>query len=198
MPSPCVTISVFVVNPLGTSCGWGSSRPVALLTTPPEARCAARLDVFLGGEVLIRGAGAFLLVCRGAVSVGAAEGGDRLEGTEGTAVGGSDSGRVSVPSDHLSYSAQISTCDVVEDLFNWDSTLGAHCPVPTDCYRPLIDPATCNMLLLSSVCFRLLQPVWQPQPATGRLSALKQRFRAISSRGASTKHSVRVCQRIQH
>ncbi|CAB1412866.1 unnamed protein product [Pleuronectes platessa] len=81
MPSPCVTISVFVVNPLGTSCGWGSSRPVALLTTPPEARCAARLDVFLGGEVLIRGAGAFLLVCRGAVSVGAAEGGDRLEGT---------------------------------------------------------------------------------------------------------------------
>ncbi|CAB1455550.1 unnamed protein product [Pleuronectes platessa] len=79
--SPCVTISIFVVNPLGTSCGWGSSRPVALLSTPPEARCAARLDVFLGGEVLIRGAGAFLLVCRGAVSIGAAEGGDRLEGT---------------------------------------------------------------------------------------------------------------------
>ncbi|CAB1456617.1 unnamed protein product [Pleuronectes platessa] len=71
----------FSNDPLGTSCGWGSSRPVALLTTPPEARCAARLDVFLGGEVLIRGAGAFLLVCRGAVSVGAAEGGDRLEGT---------------------------------------------------------------------------------------------------------------------
>ncbi|CAB1422232.1 unnamed protein product [Pleuronectes platessa] len=68
-------------SPLGTSCGWGSSRPVALLTTPPEARCAARLDVFLGGEVLVRGAGAFLIVCRGAVSVGAAEGGDRLEGT---------------------------------------------------------------------------------------------------------------------
>ncbi|CAB1444397.1 unnamed protein product [Pleuronectes platessa] len=90
--SPCVTISVFVVNPLGTSCGWGSSRPVALLTTPPEARCAARLDVFLGGEVLVRGAGAFLIVCRGAVSVGAAEGGDRLEGT------GYD--------DHLSYSAR--------------------------------------------------------------------------------------------
>ncbi|CAB1449940.1 unnamed protein product [Pleuronectes platessa] len=69
------------VSPLGTSCGWGSSRPVALLTTPPEARCAALLDVFLGGEVLVRGAGAFLIVCRGAVSVGAAEGGDRLEGT---------------------------------------------------------------------------------------------------------------------
>ncbi|CAB1455881.1 unnamed protein product, partial [Pleuronectes platessa] len=68
-------------SPLGTSCGWGSSRPVTLLTKPPEARCAARLDVFLGGEVLIRGAGAFLLVCRGAVTVGAAEGGDRLEGT---------------------------------------------------------------------------------------------------------------------
>ncbi|CAB1445760.1 unnamed protein product [Pleuronectes platessa] len=115
MPSPCVTISVFVVNPLGTSCGWGSSRPVALLTTPPEARCAARLDVFLGGEVLIRGAGAFLLVCRGAVPVGAAEGGDRLEGT-GTAVGGSDSGRVSVPSDHLSYSARWGNPPFARDL----------------------------------------------------------------------------------
>ncbi|CAB1413439.1 unnamed protein product [Pleuronectes platessa] len=40
----------FSNDPLGTSCGWGSSRPVALLTTPPEARCAALLDVFLGGR----------------------------------------------------------------------------------------------------------------------------------------------------
>ena len=73
---------------LGTCRGWGSSRPVALLSTPPEARCAARLEVFVGGggprprrltASLVRGL--FLsLLDRGAVSVAGAEGGP-LEGT---------------------------------------------------------------------------------------------------------------------
>lgn len=78
---------------LGTCRGWGSSRPVALLSAPPEARCAARLEVFGGGrwgEVLVRWrltvspvAGAFSPVPlwgHGAVSVAGAEGGP-LEGT---------------------------------------------------------------------------------------------------------------------
>ncbi|CAB1430514.1 unnamed protein product [Pleuronectes platessa] len=37
---------IFVVKPLGKCRGWGSSRPIALLSTSPEARCAARLVVF--------------------------------------------------------------------------------------------------------------------------------------------------------
>ncbi|CAB1431709.1 unnamed protein product [Pleuronectes platessa] len=32
---------MFVVKPLGTCRGWGSSRSVALLSAPPEAQCAA-------------------------------------------------------------------------------------------------------------------------------------------------------------
>ncbi|CAB1453550.1 unnamed protein product [Pleuronectes platessa] len=32
---------IFVVKPLGTCRGWGSSRSVALLSAPPEAQCAA-------------------------------------------------------------------------------------------------------------------------------------------------------------
>ncbi|CAB1442155.1 unnamed protein product [Pleuronectes platessa] len=32
---------IFVVKPLGTCRGWGSSRSVALLPAPPEAQCAA-------------------------------------------------------------------------------------------------------------------------------------------------------------
>ncbi|CAB1437383.1 unnamed protein product [Pleuronectes platessa] len=81
MPSPCVTISVFVVNPLGTSCGWGAVAPSPSSPRRRRLGVRARPRRFFRGEVLIRGAGAFLLVCRGAVSVGAAEGGDRLEGT---------------------------------------------------------------------------------------------------------------------
>ncbi|CAB1417777.1 unnamed protein product [Pleuronectes platessa] len=70
---------IFVVKPLGTCRGWGSSRSVALLSAPPEAQCAAP-----GGPhpVAPHGAGA--------------EGGP-LEGT-GYAVSGGHSGRVSGPS----------------------------------------------------------------------------------------------------
>ncbi|CAB1421036.1 unnamed protein product [Pleuronectes platessa] len=32
---------IFVVKPMGTCRGWGSSRSVALLSAPPEAQCAA-------------------------------------------------------------------------------------------------------------------------------------------------------------
>ncbi|CAB1440724.1 unnamed protein product [Pleuronectes platessa] len=32
---------IFVVKPLGTCRGWGSSPSVALLSAPPEAQCAA-------------------------------------------------------------------------------------------------------------------------------------------------------------
>ncbi|CAB1457386.1 unnamed protein product [Pleuronectes platessa] len=32
---------IFVVKPLGTCHGWGSTRSVALLSAPPEAQCAA-------------------------------------------------------------------------------------------------------------------------------------------------------------
>ncbi|CAB1422572.1 unnamed protein product [Pleuronectes platessa] len=32
---------IFVVKPLGTCRGWGSSRSVALLSSPPEAHCVA-------------------------------------------------------------------------------------------------------------------------------------------------------------
>ncbi|CAB1421350.1 unnamed protein product [Pleuronectes platessa] len=32
---------IFVVKPLGTCSGWGSSPSVALLSAPPEAQCAA-------------------------------------------------------------------------------------------------------------------------------------------------------------
>ncbi|CAB1437188.1 unnamed protein product [Pleuronectes platessa] len=70
---------IFVVKPLGTCRGWGSSRSVALLSALPEAQCAAP-----GGPhpVAPHGAGA--------------EGGP-LEGT-GYAVSGGHSGRVSGPS----------------------------------------------------------------------------------------------------
>ncbi|CAB1434589.1 unnamed protein product [Pleuronectes platessa] len=70
---------IFVVKPLGTCRGWGSSCSVALLSAPPEAQCAAP-----GGPhpVAPHGAGA--------------EGGP-LEGT-GYAVRGGHSGRVFGPS----------------------------------------------------------------------------------------------------
>ncbi|CAB1441539.1 unnamed protein product [Pleuronectes platessa] len=78
---------IFVVKPLGTCRDWGSSHPVALLSAPPEAQCAARLEVFGGGApcpvapmpMLVRG-----------LSFSWAVGGD-----QGTAVGSGNCGRVS-------------------------------------------------------------------------------------------------------
>ncbi|CAB1439687.1 unnamed protein product [Pleuronectes platessa] len=61
---------IFVVKPLGTCRGWGSSRSVTLLSTPPQAQgqfrnglgeayrglqCAARLEVFGGAFFLLDG-----------------------------------------------------------------------------------------------------------------------------------------------
>ncbi|CAB1460866.1 unnamed protein product [Pleuronectes platessa] len=83
------TISlVFVVKPLGTCRGWGSSRPVAFLSTPPEnpACGTPRRFFFWGGGSSsavphgVSGAGAFFLFDRGVVSPAGAEGG-QLEGT---------------------------------------------------------------------------------------------------------------------
>ncbi|CAB1415545.1 unnamed protein product [Pleuronectes platessa] len=82
---------IFVVKPLGTCRGWGSSRSVALLSAPPEAQCAAPGGPHLVPPNGVAGAGAFFLLYRGAVSIA---------GTEGTgyAVSGGHSGRVSGPS----------------------------------------------------------------------------------------------------
>ncbi|CAB1433143.1 unnamed protein product [Pleuronectes platessa] len=86
----------FVVKPLGTCRGWGSSRSVALLSAPPEAQCAAPGGPHLVAPHSVAGAGAFFLLGRGAVSIAGAEGGP-LEGT-GYVVSGGHSGRVSGPS----------------------------------------------------------------------------------------------------
>ncbi|CAB1433782.1 unnamed protein product [Pleuronectes platessa] len=87
---------IFVVKPLGTCRGWGSSRSVALLSAPPEAQCAAPGGPHPVPPHSVTGAGAFFLLYRGAVSITGAEGGP-LEGT-GYAVSGGHSGRVSGPS----------------------------------------------------------------------------------------------------
>ncbi|CAB1430505.1 unnamed protein product [Pleuronectes platessa] len=71
---------IFVVKPLGTCRSWGSSRSVALLSTPPEAQCAAPGGPHPVAPNGVAGAGAFSLLGRGAVSIGGAEGGP-LEGT---------------------------------------------------------------------------------------------------------------------
>ncbi|CAB1420901.1 unnamed protein product [Pleuronectes platessa] len=98
------------IKPLGTCRGWGSSGTVGLLSTPTDARRAARLNVFFGGRGRSSSAPPHgIAVGRGAVSLAGVEGGDLLEGTgwrvPGTAVGGSDSGR-SLLADHLSYGAR--------------------------------------------------------------------------------------------
>ncbi|CAB1422359.1 unnamed protein product [Pleuronectes platessa] len=87
---------IFVVKPLGTCCGWGSSRSVALLSAPPEAQCAAPGVPHPVPPNDVAGAGAFFLLDRGVVSIAGTEGG-LLEGT-GYAVSGGHSGRVSGPS----------------------------------------------------------------------------------------------------
>ncbi|CAB1431825.1 unnamed protein product [Pleuronectes platessa] len=82
---------------------WGSSRPVALLSTLPETRRAARRNVFWGGEVLFGGVSFSWTAGRGLSPVRKA---GHWRGP-GTAVGGSDSGRVSgLFADHLSYGAR--------------------------------------------------------------------------------------------
>ncbi|CAB1461031.1 unnamed protein product [Pleuronectes platessa] len=92
---------------------WGSSRPVALLSTPPETRRAARLNVLMGGEVLFRGASR-LQWCGGFLSLGPrggvprrcgrrAVGGDRVRRSAAAAT--LDACR-DLLADHLSYSAR--------------------------------------------------------------------------------------------
>ncbi|CAB1435954.1 unnamed protein product [Pleuronectes platessa] len=90
---------IFVVKPLGTCRGWGSSRSVALLSAPPEAQCAAPGGPHPVPPNGVAGAGAFYLLDRGAVSIAGTEGG-LLEGT-GYAVNGGHSGRVSRGSPQL-------------------------------------------------------------------------------------------------
>ncbi|CAB1433164.1 unnamed protein product [Pleuronectes platessa] len=50
---------MFVVKPLGTCRGWGSSRSVALLSAPPEAQCAAPGGPHPVAPHAVTGAGAF-------------------------------------------------------------------------------------------------------------------------------------------
>ncbi|CAB1432101.1 unnamed protein product [Pleuronectes platessa] len=71
---------IFVVKPLGTCRGWGSSRSVALLSAPPEAQCAAPGGPHPVAPHGVTGGGAFFLLDRGTVSIAGAEGGP-LEGT---------------------------------------------------------------------------------------------------------------------
>ncbi|CAB1459570.1 unnamed protein product [Pleuronectes platessa] len=71
---------IFVVKPLGTCRGWGSSPSVALLSAPPEAQCAAPGGPHPVAPHGVTGGGAFFLLYRGAVSIAGAEGGP-LEGT---------------------------------------------------------------------------------------------------------------------
>ncbi|CAB1414483.1 unnamed protein product [Pleuronectes platessa] len=56
---------IFVVKPLGTCRGWGSSRSVALLSAPPEAQCAASGGPHPVAPHGVTGAGAFFLLDRG-------------------------------------------------------------------------------------------------------------------------------------
>ncbi|CAB1448488.1 unnamed protein product [Pleuronectes platessa] len=51
---------IFVVKPLGTCRGWGSSRSVALLSAPPEAQCAAPGGPHPVAPHGVTGVGAFL------------------------------------------------------------------------------------------------------------------------------------------
>ncbi|CAB1426285.1 unnamed protein product [Pleuronectes platessa] len=70
---------IFVVKPLGTCRGWGSSRSVALLSAPPEAQCVAPGGPHPVAPHGVACAGAFFLLDRGAVSIAGAEGGgDRV------------------------------------------------------------------------------------------------------------------------
>ncbi|CAB1456854.1 unnamed protein product [Pleuronectes platessa] len=71
---------IFVVKPLGTCRGWGSSPSVALLSAPPEAQCAGTGRSHPVAPHGVTGAGAFFLLDRGAVSIAGTEGGP-LEGT---------------------------------------------------------------------------------------------------------------------
>ncbi|CAB1460127.1 unnamed protein product [Pleuronectes platessa] len=50
---------MFVVKPMSTCRGWGSSRSVALLSTPPEAQCAAPGGPHPVAPHGVTGAGAF-------------------------------------------------------------------------------------------------------------------------------------------
>ncbi|CAB1430516.1 unnamed protein product [Pleuronectes platessa] len=80
---------IFVVKPLGRCRRWGSSRSVALLSTLPEAQCAAPGGPHPMAPHGVTGAGAFFLLVHRAVSFAGAEGGP-LEGT-GYAVSGGHS-----------------------------------------------------------------------------------------------------------
>ncbi|CAB1460965.1 unnamed protein product [Pleuronectes platessa] len=70
---------IFVVKPLGTCRGWGSSRSVALLSAARGSVCGTGRSSS-GGANGVAGAGAFFLLDRGAVSIAGVEGGP-LEGT---------------------------------------------------------------------------------------------------------------------
>ncbi|CAB1414927.1 unnamed protein product [Pleuronectes platessa] len=86
---------IFVVKPLGTCRGWGSSPSVALLSTPPEAQCAAPGGPHPVAPHGVTGGGAFFLLVRGAVSIAA----DRVPGPlQPPAFRAGHSGRVSGPS----------------------------------------------------------------------------------------------------
>ncbi|CAB1446778.1 unnamed protein product [Pleuronectes platessa] len=95
---------IFVVKPLGTCRGRGSSPSVALLSAPPEAQCAAPGGPHPVAPHGVAVAGAFFLFDRGAVSIAGAEGGPLVGGdwVRRSAAATLDACRALL-ADHLSY-----------------------------------------------------------------------------------------------
>ncbi|CAB1440594.1 unnamed protein product [Pleuronectes platessa] len=96
---------IFVVKPLGTCRGWGSSPSVTLLSAPPEAQCAAPGGPHPVAPNGVTGGGAFFLLYRGRCPSPARKAG-RWRGPA-YAVSGGHSGPVpALLADHLSYGAR--------------------------------------------------------------------------------------------
>ncbi|CAB1422921.1 unnamed protein product [Pleuronectes platessa] len=93
---------IFVVKPLGTCRGWGSSPSVALLSAPPEALGAASGGPHPVAPHGVTGGGAFFLLYRGAVSIASAEGGP-LEGPGTRSAAATLDACRALLADHLSY-----------------------------------------------------------------------------------------------
>ncbi|CAB1446187.1 unnamed protein product [Pleuronectes platessa] len=89
---------IFVVKPLGTCRGWGSSPSVALLSAPPEAQCAAPGGPHPVAPHGVTGGGGLSFSWTAGRCPSAAR--KAMEGT-GYAVSGGHSGRVSGPSPQL-------------------------------------------------------------------------------------------------
>ncbi|CAB1445982.1 unnamed protein product [Pleuronectes platessa] len=88
---------IFVVKPLGTCRGWGSSRSVALLSAPPEAQCVRHREVLIRWHLTASLVGGLSFSCTAGRCPSPARKAGRWRGP-GTAVSGGHSRRVSGPS----------------------------------------------------------------------------------------------------